>query len=141
MLKQPGYVNLAEWNQQVMQLGLGDTSTYSPDERRMKQESGQYNLYVYNGTEEILVNNVFTDFKKPGFETRKFAVSSSGTTLFFIEAFEDIPIPVATCAEGPKFVHIQNITTTSLKVYLYNSSGTLTSGFVTIHVVGERNAI
>lgn len=140
MFKLPGTSNLQEWNRQVLQLGLGDTTNQGVEERRLKKEGEEYNLYINNGTENVLVNNIFSGIKKPRvYLYSKYSIGINGTTITFSQAFASLPIPVATPLNGPQYVQINTITTTSIKVYLYNSSGALISGQVHLIVAGERS--
>jgi hypothetical protein len=46
----PGYVvTYLVWMQQVQQLGLGDTETPGYKQTRLFEESGEFNLKIYNG--------------------------------------------------------------------------------------------
>ncbi len=138
MFKLPGTSNLNEFNKQVMQLGLGDITTIAIEERRLYKQGTEYNLYVYNGTENVLINNPFNGIKRPRVYTysRK-TIGASGTLIVFPEAYTSTPIPVATPEAGPRCVRISDITTTQMKVYLYDTSGALVVGNVHIIVVGE----
>jgi hypothetical protein len=140
MLKLPGILNLNEWNQQVMQLGLGDISTPGIEERRLKKQSSEYNLYVYNGTENVWCNNPYYEIKNPRVFTYYYKlIGINGTTITFPEAFLSIPIPTGTPYNGPHYIKINNITTTSMKVYLYDSTGAPVASYAHLVVIGDRN--
>jgi hypothetical protein len=138
MFKLPGESNLQEWNKQVIQLGLGDTTTIGQEERRLYKQGTEYNLYVNNGTENVQINNPFNGIKRPRVYTysRKY-IGASGTLIVFPEAYTSTPIPVGTPEAGPRSVRISEISTTQMKVYLYDTSGALVTGNVHIIVVGE----
>jgi len=139
MLKLPGTLYLGEWNQQVMQMGLGDNSTPSSGERRVFCQNGAYNIFVFNGSEWKFANNPVMGVKHPFIWGSKQAVSASGATITFPEALLSIPTACATAYGGPQYVRISSITTTQVVIYLYNSAGSLVSGFVYLIVIGERN--
>lgn len=124
-----------------MQLGLGDVTTIGIEERRLIKQGNEYNLYINNGTENILVNNWFYGIKYPRVYTyyRQY-IGASGTLIVFPAAYTSNPIPTGVPEAGPRYIRISDITTTQMKVYLYNSAGTLTDGFVYLIVIGDRYA-
>jgi hypothetical protein len=140
MFKLPGIVTLNEWNQQVMQLGYGDTSTPGLNERRVKLQNGGYNLCWYNGTAWVWCNNAFYNLTNPFvWANSDIAIGSSGTMVTYPAALAAAPVVIGVPKGAANFIRIDNITSTSCKVYLYNTSGTGVSGWVHIIVVGYRN--
>lgn len=64
----PTEVNIDDWNDQVMSLGLNDTSNPSVEERRLFLESGRYVLKIWNGSTwkevgELTANDLLTMIK------------------------------------------------------------------------------
>jgi hypothetical protein len=140
MLKLPGIINLNEWNQHVMQFGYGDTTTPALNERRVQLQNGTYNLCWYNGAAWVWFNNAFYNLTNPFiWADPDRAIGSSGTMVTYPVALATAPVVVGVPKGAANFIRIDNITSTSCKVYLYNTSGTGVSGWAHIIVVGCRN--
>ena len=119
-------VSVEDWNRQVKQLGLGDTSSPGNQEIRLILDTGKYILKIYNSSTLAWEIVTIPQGSGSGLDADKYrgqliqkgrqTVTSSGTTIYFAEQFPNNP----NCHITPELSctwYVSNRTKTQFTVY------------------------